>query len=429
MQLKKISLTVFVLFLISSFSFSQEWPDWRGPNRDGTWNEDGIIDKFDSEKIPHKWSVEIGSGYSGPTVANGKVYVMDLLNEPNQTEGVLCFDEQTGEKIWEHRYDCEYSGVGYPAGPRASVVIDEGKAYSLGTMGHLYCFNAKNGDVIWKKNLNTEYEIDMPIWGIASTPLIVNDKLVVHVSGSDNACVVAFDKKSGSEIWKNLDDRAGYSAPIIVEKNGVKVLVNWTEHSLSGLDPETGKIYWRFPWQTGSGMSIATPVLNDDYIFVSAFYSGSLLVKLGDNYKTAEKVWQREGESERNTDALHCVMNTPVIIGDYIYGVDSYGELRCLELLTGDRVWEDQTAVKRDRWANIHFVQKDDEVWMFNEQGELLITKLSPKGFTEISRAKLIEPTRKQHPRGVTWTHPAFANKHVFIRNDNKLVCADLSKK
>ena len=423
----KIITLLTTLLFINTFVQSQEWPDWRGPNRDGVWNEDGVVGKFQSAQLPHKWSVAVGSGYSGPTVANGKVYVTDLLNESSQTEGVMCFDAQTGQKIWEHRYECEYSGVGYPAGPRASVVIDENKAYSLGTMGHLFCFNAETGNVIWKKDLNTEYQINMPIWGISSTPLIVDEKLVVHVSGSNNACVVAFNKNSGEEIWRNLDDRAGYSAPIVIEKNGAKVLVNWTEHSLSGLNPETGEIYWRFPWKTGSGMSIATPVLYNDYIFVSAFYSGSLLVKLGDNYKTAKKVWQREGESERKTDALHCVMNTPIIIDNYIYGVDSYGELRCLELLTGDRIWENQTAVKRNRWANIHFIHNKDKIWMFNEHGELLITKLSPDGFTEISRKKLIEPTKKQHPRGVTWTHPAFAKKHVYIRNDNKLVCADLS--
>jgi hypothetical protein len=121
-------------------------------------------------------------------------------------------------------------------------------------------------------------------------------------------------------------------------------------------------------------------------------------------------------------------MNTPVILDDYIYGVDSYGELRCLEFSTGDRVWEDLTAVDKDRWANIHFIQKGDLTWMFNEHGELLITELSPAGFKEISRAILIEPTRKQLPRGVTWSHPAFANKHVFIRNDNRLLCSDLSE-
>jgi len=413
--------------LITPLLFAQEWPDWRGVNRDAVWRETGIIQRFESEVLPHKWSVEISSGYSGPTVANGKVYITDRIEKPSRLERVLCFDERTGEKLWEYSYNCEYSGVGYPAGPRASVIINNDKAYSLGTMGHFFCFDAATGNVLWQKDLKNEYEINMPIWGIAATPLIVDEKIIAHVSGK-NACVVAFNKNTGKEIWRNLEDRAGYSAPILIEKNGTRIIVNWTEHSLSGLNPETGEVYWRFPWKTGSGMSIATPVLYKDHIFVSAFYSGSLLVKLGEDYKTAEKVWQRSGESERKTDALHCVMNTPVIIDDFIYGVDSYGELRCLEFSTGDRVWEDQTAVKRGRWANIHFIQHEDKIWMFNEHGELIITELSPEGFKEISRTKLIETTKKQLPRGVTWSHPAFANKHVYIRNDNKLVCASLEK-
>jgi outer membrane protein assembly factor BamB len=406
---------------------SQDWPDWRGPNRDGVWEASGVVEQFDSEIIDLKWSVPIGPGYSGPTVSQGRVYVTDRLERPAQAERVLCFDEKTGEEIWSFQYGSVYENVGYPAGPRASVVLHSGKAYSLGTMGHLFCFDAGTGRVLWQRDLYTEYEMNMPIWGIAATPLVVDDKIIVHVSGSQNACVVAFHKDTGKEIWRNLDDRAGYSAPILIEKKGVRVVVNWTEHSLSGLDPENGEIYWRFPWRTGSGMSISTPVLYKDHIFVSAFYSGSLLVKLGEDYTSAEKVWQREGESERKTDALHCVMNTPVIMDDFIYGVDSYGELRCLEFSTGDRVWEDLTAVNKDRWANIHFIRQGDRTWMFNEHGELLITRLSPSGFREISRAQLIEPTRKQLPRGVTWSHPAFANNHVFIRNDQRLVCADLS--
>lgn len=413
--------------IISVPLMAQDWPDWRGKNRDGVWEESGILEKFDSEAIPIKWSVPIGPGYSGPTVSEGRVYVTDRVERPNQLERVLCFDEQSGKELWVHQYESFYEYIGYPAGPRASVVLSGGKAYSLGAMGQLFCLDAKFGEVLWHKDLSKYYDINMPIWGIASTPLVVDEKLIVHVSGSKRACVVAFHKDSGEEIWRNLNDRAGYSAPILIEKDGVRVVVNWTEHSLSGLNLETGKVLWRFPWRTGSGMSISTPVLYKDHIFVSAFYSGSLLVKLGEDYRTAEIVWQRSGKSERSTDALHCVMNTPVILDDHIYGVDSYGELRCLEFATGDRVWEDLSAVKKDRWANIHFIQKGDKTWMFNEHGELLITELSPEGFREISRTKLIEPTRKQLPRGVTWSHPAFANKHVFIRNDNRLLCADLS--
>lgn len=421
---------IFILFIIySGVCHSQDWPDWRGVNRDGTWLETGIVDKFDSDILKPEWLVSIGSGYSGPTVANGKVYLTDLLKKPKQAERILCFDEKTGEKVWEFQYPCEYTGVGYPAGPRASVIINQERAYSLGTMGNLVCLNAANGELIWQKDLNKEYEIRMPTWGISATPIITGDKIILQISGSNNACVIALDKNTGNEIWRNLEDIAGYSAPVVIGKKGNLVVVVWTENSLSGLNPDSGEIYWRIPWDVGSGMSISTPVLYNDHIFVSCFYSGSMLVRLSDNYISAQKVWQRCGESERKTDALHCVMNTPVILDDYIYGVDSYGELRCLEFLTGNRIWEDLSAVKKDRWANIHFIQNGNKTWMFNEHGELIISELSPKGFNEISRAKIIEPTREQLPRGVTWSHPAFANKHVFVRNDNKLVCVDLSKK
>ncbi len=405
-----------------------DWPDWRGKDRDGIWHETGVPLKFSVETLEAKWSVPIGPGYSGPTVANGRVYLTDRLEKPSQSEGILCFDEKTGKKLWEYRYACEYEGVGYPAGPRASVVISGGKAYALGTMGHLHCLDASTGEVIWKKDMGREYQIRMPIWGISATPLVSGDKIILQISGSDNACVVALDKNTGREIWQSLEDVASYSAPVIFEKNGKRVLVVWTEDHLAGLEPENGKVYWKFPWKLNMGMGISTPVLYDDHVFVSAFYNGSLLVRLGDDYHTAERVWQREGRSERQTDALHCVMNTPVIMDGYIYGVDSYGELRCLEFLTGDRVWESLAAVKKDRWANIHFIQHGENTWMFNEHGELIITRLTPEGYEEISRTKIIEPTREQLPRGVTWSHPAFANRHVFIRNDQELRCVDLGQ-
>jgi outer membrane protein assembly factor BamB len=406
----------------------KEWPDWRGHNRDAVWNEPDVLEKFPSESLLPVWSVKIGPGYSGPSVSNGKVYITDRLEEPSQTEGILCFDELTGKKLWEVRYDCEYIGIGYQAGPRTSVVISDGLTYSLGSMGHLYCLDANTGAEIWKKDMNSEYEIRMPIWGIAATPLIFEDLIILQISGSNNACVVALNKNTGKEIWRNLEDMAAYSAPYLIEKAGSKVVVVWTEDNLAGLNPNTGEVFWKFPWKLSMGMGIATPVLYNDHIFVSSFYNGSMLIKLGTDYTTAEPVWKREGESERKTDALHCVMNTPVIIDNYIYGVDSYGELRCLELLTGNRVWENLTAVKKDRWANIHFTQNGKRTLMFNEHGELIISELSPQGYTEISRAKIIEPTKLQLPRGVTWSHPAFANKHVFVRNDNELKSINLSK-
>ncbi len=433
-----MSLNLFYVFIALLFScqnleYSDEWPDWRGPNRDGKWHEKGIVKKFDSDQLKIKWSVPVASGYSGPSVSDHRVYLTDRISQPEEIERVLCFDANTGDEIWSYSYDCEYVGVGYPAGPRASVIIDGNSAYSLGTMGNLFCFQKETGKILWQKDLNKEYEIRMPIWGIASAPLIVDDKIILNIGGINNAGVVALNKNTGEEVWRNLEDDASYSAPILIDQAGQPVVVVWTGQNVVGLNPETGSVYWSQEFtQHKMVINIATPVIENNYLFVSSFYDGSMLLKLDEKQLSASTMWRRQGKNERNTDALHSCISTPIIIGDFIYGVDSYGELRCLELETGDRIWEDLTAVSKARWGNIHFTQNGELFYMFNEHGELLIAKLSEKGYDEISRTKLIEPTNVQLSRsgiGVTWAHPAYAYKHVFVRSDSELVCADLSEK
>jgi len=409
-----------------------EWPDWRGPGRDGVWQEDGVIKNFSTDQIKIKWSVPVNAGYSGPTIEDRRVYLTDRINRPEEMERVLCYDAMSGEEIWTYSYKCEYVGVGYPAGPRASVILDGDHAYSLGTMGDLFCFNKMTGKVIWSRKLNEEYKIRMPIWGIAAAPLIVEEKIILNIGGSDNACIVALNKETGREIWHNLQDDASYVAPVLIRQAGKPVVVVWTGQNVAGLNPENGELYWEEDFeQKQMIINISTPVLYEEYLFVSNFFDGSMVLRLDNKKLDAEKVWQRRGKNERDTDALHCCISTPVLMDGYVFGVDSYGELRCLDLLTGDRIWEDLTAVKRARWANIHFVQNRDLFYMFNENGELIIARLSKEGFDEISRAKLIEPTKEQLNRGgegVTWAHPGFAYKHVFIRSDKELVCADLSE-
>jgi outer membrane protein assembly factor BamB len=297
-------------------------------------------------------------------------------------------------------------------------------------MGHLYCLDAATGKLLWTKNCATEYKAKIPIWGISASPLVENDLVIVQVGGRDNACLIAFDKVTGKERWHALEDNASYSAPITIEQAGKCVLLCWTGDSIAGLNPQTGKLYFQYPFKPfRMVINVPTPVFKDGYLFVSSFYDGSLLLKVNPDEMTVEKVWRRKGASERETDSLHCMISTPVIQGEYIYGVDSYGQLRCLDLHTGDRIWENLDAVPKNRWANIHMVKNEDKIWMFNESGELIISKLSPKGFHEISRAKLIKPTKGQLNRGVCWSHPAFAYKHIYIRNDEELVCADLSEK
>jgi outer membrane protein assembly factor BamB len=419
-----------VLFCVFAAQiFAEDWPQWRGPNRDGVWRESGIVQKFASSELTPKWRVEVGSGYCGPTVAKGRVYVMDRITQPAEAERIHCFDEKTGNRIWSYEYECAYGRVAYPAGPRASVTIDGGKAYSLGTTGRLHVFDAATGKILWQKDLDEQFKIDMPIWGIAAAPLIHEGLVILHIGGQD-ACVVALNKDTGSEAWRALNDRAQYTAPIIVEQARQPVIICWTGDSVAGLDAATGKVLWRYEWKPRNmPIGIATPLLEKDRVFFTSFYDGSLMLRLRNDKPAIAKLWQIAGRDEKNTEALHSIISTPVFDNGYIYGVDSYGELRCLDASDGRRLWEDTTATPPARWSNIHFVKNGDRYFLFNERGDLIIARLSPKGYDEISRAKLLEPTLDQLRQrgGVCWSHPAFANKHIFARNDKELVCASLA--
>ncbi|MFP6694029.1 MAG: PQQ-binding-like beta-propeller repeat protein [Pirellulales bacterium] len=427
------SLLLGFLFWVTSMLAADEWPQWRGPNRDGVWNETGIIEKFNDEQIRVSWRAEISSGYSAPSVAQGRVYVTDRLAEPEQSERVHCFDAASGKKLWMFHYPAPYT-ISYTAGPRAAPTVEDGRVFVLGAMAHFHCFDAATGDVLWKHDLNTEYKISksrrMPIWGITSAPLVDGNLVILQIGGTDGACLVAFDKKTGKEQWRALDDKASYSAPIVIQQAGQPVLLCWTGDHLAGLNPQTGDVHWKHAFAANRMViNVPTPVVSANRIFLTSFYDGSEMLRLDADQLAVNRVWRRRGKSEKETDALHSMISTPVMLGDHVYGVDSYGELRCLDAATGDRVWEDLTATPKARWSNIHMVRNGDRIFMFNERGELLIGKLSPGGFQKISRAKLLAPTTDQLRRrdGVCWAHPAYAYKHVFARSDKELVCANLA--
>jgi outer membrane protein assembly factor BamB len=426
-----IARPLFVASLLVSLATARadDWPQWRGPQRDGVWRETGIVEKFSSSELKPQWRVEIGSGYCGPTVAKGRVYLMDLVVRPTTSERVHCFDEKTGNSLWSYQYECAYGRVQYPAGPRASVTIHDGKAYALGSTGRMHAFDAEGGTILWHKDLDQEYTIDLPNWGITAAPLIVENLVILHIGGR-GACVIALNKDSGNEVWRALNDPAQYTAPILVQQAGQSVVIVWTGGSVAGLAAPTGQVLWRYEWRPRKmPIGVATPVVEKDRVFFTSFYDGSLLLRLRQDKPDFEKLWQIAGRDERNTEALHSIIATPVFENGYIYGVDSYGELRCLDAADGHRVWEDTTAVPTARWSTIHFVKNGDRYFLFNERGELIIARLSPKGYDEISRAKMLEPTEEQLRQrgGVCWSHPAFANKHIFARNDKELISVNLA--
>ncbi len=425
--------TVFILLIcfFTSPTPADDWPQWRGVHRDGAIHETGLMETLPEGNLPRKWTVKLGAGYSGPTVADGRVYVTDRGpdDQDEEIERILCFDAETGAEIWKHVYPAVYGDIGYRAGPRASVTVDQGLAISVGAAGHFFALDAKTGDIKWQHDLRQEYAIKMPIWGITASPLIYHDTVIQVVAGAGDACVVSFDLETGKERWRAIDERAGYSSPVLIEQAGEDVVVVWTGESISGLDPKTGAVHWAIPMlPRNMPIGVPTPVIADDLIFVSSFYDGSMLIRFSKDELSAEKVWHRVGIDEINTDALHCMISNPMIKGDHIYGADSYGQLRCLDIKTGDRIWEDLTAVPKARWATIHTIHDGDREIMQNDQGELIFAKLDPNGFHESSRTKLLAPTRKQLPKrgGVTWSHPAIANGHIYARSDEELMCASL---
>ncbi len=416
-----------------------DWPQWRGPNRDGVWSETGVIDRFPADPIPRLWTAAVGPGYSSPTVAHGRVYLTDRQTSPQAVERVLCFDARTGRRLWVYSYPCEYKGFQYRGGPRAAVTVSDGRAFALGAMGHMHCLAADTGVVLWSRNLNEEYHIRMPRWGVACAPLVTDDLVVVQFGGR-GACVAAFDAATGKERWKALDDPASYSAPILIEQAGRRVLACLTGKRVVGLDPASGRLLWESPFPPyATPAGTAMPATDGRRLFVSAFFEGGLMLRLRQDEPKVEEVWRLRGRVKQHDKGLHAMISTPFLDGDYLYGVDSYGELRCLHAATGEWIW---TSLKMrpkarwtdkrrpyDRWYTAHLVRNRGRVWAFNEKGELIICRLTPQGYQEISRAQLIEPTRVQHPRGVCWSHPAFAYRCVFIRNDKELVCADLAKR
>lgn len=409
---------------------ADEWPGWRGPLGNGEWNEDGITDTLPQGSIPLRWTAPIAGGYSGPTVANGRVYITDRVTRPREQERVHCFAWDSGTLLWTCAYDCDYKKISYTTGPRANVAVSDGRVYQLGSMGHLLCLDANSGDVIWRKTPGEDYTVRLPTWGIAGSPVIADDLIIAQIGAEDGGCLIAFDKATGAERWRALDDDASYAAPVLFEQAGRKLVAVWTKFRIAAIDRATGEQVWSvgFPGG-GTDPAIATPIVDGPWMFISAFWHGSVMLRLHPDKPAVEMVWHRKGQNERNTDALHACMTTPMFIGGYIYGIDSWGQLRCLDPATGDRLWEDTTVVPLDRWANAHMVRNGDRVWFFNEKGELIVGRVSPQGYQEISRSRLIKPTRGQYDGrgGVCWSHPAFAYRHVFARNDEELVCADLT--
>ncbi|MDO8543023.1 MAG: PQQ-like beta-propeller repeat protein [Opitutaceae bacterium] len=427
-----LALALGVALLLAGGARADDWPQWRGPGRDGVWRETGIIESFSGAELKPVWTAPVGPGYTGPTVAGDRVFLTDRVTAPEPQERVLCFDRATGAPRWTHAYPCVYRDIDYALGPRAAVTVADGRAFALGAMGHAHCLDVADGKVLWARDLPADFHASINVWAVTAAPLVVGNLVIFQIGGEPDACLVALEVATGKERWRALGGRASYSSPRLVRLDGRDVVLAWTASWIACLEPATGRVLWQEPYKPKNMiLNVPDPVLDETgrNLFLTAFYDGSHLYALKPGFGQPELRWRRTGQSERKTDGLHSTIMTPLIRDGHAYGIDSYGQMRCLDLATGDRVWEDTSLLANGRWATAHFVQHGEHTWITTEKGEIVIARLSPRGFERMSSARFITPETKlrgrDHP--IAWSHPAYAHRSLFARNDSQLVCISLA--
>lgn len=419
-----------------------------GPQRDGVWRETGIIQGFGSNGPPVLWRVPVKAGYVGPAVADGKVFLLDrepgpvperkkgerALPQIPGAERVVCLDAASGRLLWEQAYDCPYQ-IAYPSGPRATPVVDGGRIFVLGAMGDLQCREAGDGRLVWAHRLPTEYHTEPPVWGYAIHPLLDGERLICAVGGTQSA-LVAFHRDTGKELWRALTAlEIGYAPPVLREVAGRRQLIFWHPDALTGLDPATGTVLWTQPYPVGGRaqrpeVAIAMPRFDGDRVLLSSFYQGSMLVRVPKAGEEPQVVWNRRSSKQsEKTEGLHTVMSTPVIRDGHAYGLCAFGELRCLDLRTGDRKWESLELFGGERgfFAHAFIIEQGDQYWFWNDHGELAVGSMSTEGLRLTGKAKLLATTESTRGRDVLWCHPAFAHRRAYMHNGREMICVDLA--
>jgi outer membrane protein assembly factor BamB len=424
---------------------ADDWPQWMGPQRDGIWRETNLLERLPAGGPPILWRTNVQRGYSGPAVVGDRLFIIDRLQgkaperKPGErslpvipgNERVLCLDAHTGARIWDYTYDCAYR-ISYPAGPRATPLVAGGRVYALGAMGDLLCLDTKDGRVVWQRQFLKDFTEEPPVWGYAAHPLLDGDRLICLVGGT-NSAVVAFHKDTGRELWRALHTREiGYAPPVIYTVGEQRQLIIWHPDGVAGLAPETGRVLWTNAYPIGGKpqrpeVTIAMPRLAGTQLFLSSFYQGSLLLDIG--APEPRVVWNRRSKRKSEfEEGLHTTMCTPVIRDRHIFGVCGFGEFRCLDLATGDRRWESYqpTEGKKSLFGQVFIVEQAGRYWLWNDQGELILARLSPSGYEEISRAKLLPTIEHTRGRDVLWCHPAFAHRRLYVHNGQELICVSL---
>jgi len=377
------------------------WTDFRGPGRDGNYSERAIKVNWPSGGLTPVWKQPVGGGFSSFVVADGVAYTIE---QRRRQEVVAAYRVSDGRELWTAGWGGAFSDS-TGDGPRATPVWDAGRLYALGAEGELRCLDAKTGRSIWHKNILADNGADNLSWGVAASPLVVDDKVVVMAGGSGGKSIVAYNKMTGAPVWRSQDDRASYTSPMLVTLAGKRQILAVTATRILGLEPADGKLIWSHPWPTSMGINVSQPIVTGpNRVFISAGYGkGASLIEVASG-GGARTVWENIN--------LKTKFNSPVYHNGHVYGLDE-GILTCVNAETGERKW------KGGRYGYGQVILANGHLIVTTDGGEIALVKADPSGFNEVAKFAALE--------GKTWNVPALAGGKLLVRNETQMACFDLS--
>ncbi|HKG13156.1 MAG TPA: PQQ-binding-like beta-propeller repeat protein [Pyrinomonadaceae bacterium] len=379
------------------------WTNFRGPARDGRYDEQPIRTNWQGG-LTQLWKQPSGGGYSSFSVAEGVAYTIE---QRRGQEVVAAYQVETGRELWTHAWDALYTDS-TGDGPRSTPTWHEGRLYALGATGELRCLDARSGKLVWSKNILKDAGASNIPWGMAASPLVVDDKVIVIPGGSNGKSVVAYNARTGAPVWGALGDTASYTSPMLVTLAGRRQILAVTARRAAGLAPEDGTVLWDFPWANSIGINVSQPiVVGANRFFISAGYGkGAALVELSDagGKLSAASVWEKASMKNK--------FNSSVLHEGHVYGLDE-GLLTCVDVATGEQKW------KARGYGYGQVVLASGHLIVTTEEGEIALVRATPAGHTELARFPALE--------GKTWNCPAIAGGRLLVRNATQMACYKLS--
>jgi outer membrane protein assembly factor BamB len=407
-----------------------DWPTFLGPTSNSVSPETGILKEWPREGLKVVWEAQMGLGFAPPVTSRGRLFHFDRFGDDNR---LTCRNAETGKLIWKFQYATDYEDLyGYSPGPRACPIVDDDRVYIQGPEGMLHCLTIADGQVLWKIDTRKAYHFHQNFFGVGSVPVVEGDLLIVPIGGSpkgprprdlrdakgDGTGIVAFDKRTGKEVYRLTDELASYASPIVTTINGRRWGLYFARGGLVGFEPKTGKVDFRFPWRAKVEESVnaSNPIVIGDQVLVTECYGpGAALLKVSPG--KAEPVWTDKDKDDPRDKSLACHWNTPIHVDGYVYGSSGRHEnealLRCVKLATGEVMWQERNLSR----ASLTLV--DGHFLCLTERGELLLLKVNPKKFEPV--AKWV--TDLDYP---SWAAPVVSHGLMYIRGKDRLICAEL---